>query len=56
MIEVEIIWFSTFGDSTDKAKEKIAEMLNHGWVVVGAGGGGSDEGYSSGFVILQRER
>lgn len=55
MIEVEIIWFTTYGDSTDKAKAKLAAMLNQGWVIVGAGGGGSDEGYSSGFVILQRD-
>lgn len=54
MIEVEIIWFTTYGDNTEKAKDKIAAMLYQGWVIAGAGGGGSDEGYSSGFVILQR--
>jgi hypothetical protein len=67
--EVKIIWFHegdvyrAKGYSTPNAEKVIADLLNQGWVIVTAGGGGTvsraDEVGKEklsvhGFVVLQR--
>ena len=49
-MQVKIVHFSGFG--VGKGERALEELVNRGWQIVSAGGGGSIPNY---IVILQRE-
>ncbi len=50
MIEVKIVDFSAF--CKDKGEAALTQLVNQGWRIVSAGGGGSLPWY---IVVLQRQ-
>jgi hypothetical protein len=49
MIEVKIVDFSVFGKG--RGEQALTQLVNQGWQIAAAGGGGSFPSY---IVILQR--
>jgi len=50
MMEVKIVDFSAL--CKDKGEAALTQLVNHGWRIVSAGGGGTFAWY---IVVLQRE-
>ncbi|MBN1964916.1 MAG: hypothetical protein JW910_09730 [Anaerolineae bacterium] len=53
--EVKIIWFGNKDEDTQRAEVEIAQLLDKGWVIAGAGGAGAGGDMAQsleGFVVM----